>query len=221
MRTMPASPEHPEFFDISPLVTEKTAVFPGDRSYQRKVSLDFKQGHNIVLSSIETSLHIGAHVDAANHYHSEGKGIDQRSLRPYLGKCQVIRTQAKPGERLTTAHLLGREINAERVLFRTDSFPDPDLWNGDFNSLSEELILYLASKGVILVGIDTPSIDPSDDKHLESHGAIYQHDIAVLEGIVLSEVPDGNYWLVALPLRLKDADASPVRAILLKGNPWN
>ena len=110
---------------------------------------------------------------------------------------------------------MATDIKAPRVLFRTDSFSKPDQWNDDFNSLSPELIDWLSSLGVRLVGIDTPSVDPSDSKDLPSHQALYRNDMAVLEGILLSEVPDGLYNLIALPLRIKGADASPVRAILL------
>jgi arylformamidase len=103
------------------------------------------------------------------------------------------------------------------VLIRTDSFPDPDAWNGDFNALSPELVDALHAEGVILVGIDTPSVDLADDKVLLSHRAIHAKDMAVLEGIVLSAVPDGLYTLIALPLKIRDADAAPTRAVLVEG----
>ncbi|NBW81674.1 hypothetical protein EBR21_07955, partial [bacterium] len=102
-----------------------------------------------------------------------------------------------------------------RVLFRTNSFPDPEQWQDDFCSLSPELISDLAARGVMTVGIDTPSVDPHDSKDLESHQALLRHDVAVLEGLDLSKVPDGEYTLVALPLPLVGFEASPVRAVLL------
>jgi arylformamidase len=102
------------------------------------------------------------------------------------------------------------------VLFKTRSFPNPDRWTSDFASLSPELIEKLAGQGVRLVGIDTPSIDPAEDKALESHQAVLRNDMAILEGIVLDDVAEGEYQLVALPLRIAGADASPVRAVLLR-----
>lgn len=206
-----------KIWDISPPVHAGTAVFPGDVEFARNVSMDFPQDH-LALSSITTTLHIGAHADSSSHYHKDGKGIDQRPLERYLGPCQVIEVKLKRGERILPSHLLGSKIGAPRVLFKTGSFPDPDSWNNDFNSLSPELIELLADQGVVLVGIDTPSVDPSDSKGLESHQALYKRDLAVLEGIILDQVSPGLYTLVALPLRLKDADASPVRAILLEQN---
>src|SRR5690606_17294421 len=107
-------------------------------------------------------------------------------------------------------------IQAPRVLFKTGTFPNPDIWNSDFMALSAEVIEALASKGVRLVGIDTPSIDPAEDKDLESHQAVAKNDMAILEGIVLEKVSAGIYQLIALPLPIKNADATPVRAILLK-----
>jgi arylformamidase len=106
-------------------------------------------------------------------------------------------------------------------LFKTGSFPNPDLWNGDFNSLSPSLIDWLAARGVKLVGIDTPSVDPADDQELASHQAIFRNDLAILEGIWLEGVAAGQYTLVAPPLKLEGADASPVRALLLPKGSFN
>jgi len=214
---MPVVHPRPPYIDVSPRVWEKTAVFPGDEPYQRQTKLSFELGHSLLLSGISGSVHLGAHADAPNHYHPNGVGIDQRSLIPYLGLCQVITVKKKPGERILPSDLPAESWPKlpPRVLFRTSSFPDPDHWNSDFNSLSPELIQSLADRGVRLVGIDTPSVDPADSKKLESHQSIYENDLSILEGLVLDDAPDGLYTLIALPLRLVDADASPVRAILV------
>lgn len=177
--------------------------------------MDCKQGDNIGLSSFTTTPHIGAHTDAPNHYHAAGVGMSQRSLEYYLGDCQVIAVNVPRGERVRLKDFASKNILAPRVLFKTLSFPNPNQWNGDFNSLSGEVIDALAQKGVRLVGIDTPSIDPAEDKDLESHQRVHAHDMAILEGIVLEQVPEGLYQLIALPLKMKNLDASPVRAVLV------
>jgi arylformamidase len=209
-----------EVFDISPRVCERLAVFPGDTPYTRHVSLDCTQGAHLTLSSITTTLHIGAHADAPNHYHAGGKGIAARDLGFYLGACQVVQVSLPKGERILPHHINISAVQAKRVLFKTDSFGDPnqtpECFERLFNSLSPELIDTLARRGVVLFGIDTPSVDPFDSKLLESHQALARHDVAVLEGLVLTQVPEGFYDLIALPLRLVDADASPVRAVLLR-----
>lgn len=202
-----------EIIDITPKVSSETAVFPGDKIFERNISLDFGKGNNLTLSSINTTVHIGAHTDAPNHYAAEGCGIDSVDLSLYLGLCQVITVEAKRGERIGVNFI--KEIKAPRVLFRTNSFPNPNRWNEDFNSLSPELIERLAREGVKLVGIDTPSVDPADDKELLTHNAIWKNKMAILEGIVLTGVQDGLYDLIALPIPFKDADASPVRAVLI------
>lgn len=201
--------------DITPLVCEKTAVFPGDVPFSRKVSLDFSQGHQLTLSSITTTVHMGAHTDAPNHYAKDGVGMDQCSLTPYLGPCQVIEVHIARAQKITSKDFNLDTIEHPRVLFKTSSYPNPNQWNEDFNCLCPKLIDELSEKGVTLVGIDTPSIDPWDSKELHSHKVIAKNKMSILEGVVLDEVSPGNYILIALPLKIKDADASPVRAILL------
>lgn len=203
--------------DISPVLSERTAVFPGDTAFNRRVALDFAQGDHLALSSIQTTLHAGAHADAPSHYHPEGLPISERDLRPYIGPCQVIEVRLPLGARIQLEDIRS-EITAPRVLFKTGSFPDPELWNGDFNSLSPGLIEHLADLGVSLVGIDTPSIDPAEDRDLPSHAAVYRNNLSVLEGLVLEHVKPGRYTLVAPPLKIEGADASPVRAVLISEN---
>lgn len=204
------------FYDISPVISEQSALFSCEVPFQRKVSFDFKKGDSFVLSSIETSVHVGAHADAPNHYDQAGPSIETRSLEYYLGPVQVIEVKLPHGRRITEQDIAEKKIEAKRVLFKTRSFPNPNQWNSDFNSLSASLIDELASKSVVLVGIDTPSIDLSSDDKLEAHRAVFKNDMAILEGIVLDNVPEGKYMLSALPLKIKGADASPVRAVLWK-----
>lgn len=207
------------FYEISPLIHEGIAVWPGDQKMERRVSSDMKNGDHMSLSSITATVHLGAHADAPSHYTSKGVSIAERDPLLYCGDCQVIHVKIPRGERLTPHHLAGHVIQSPRILFCTGSFPDPDHFNEDFNSLSPELIHWLAERDVGLVGIDTPSVDPFASKALESHQALASTDMAVLEGLVLSQVPDGHYRLIALPLRIQGADASPVRAILLPKKP--
>ncbi len=175
--------------------------------------MSWAQGNHLELSAITATLHLGAHADAPSHYDPRGASMEAVSLETYLGPCQVVRVAVARGERVRPAHLKV-PISAPRVLFHTGTFPNPDAWNSDFAALSLELIDHLADQGVRLVGLDTPSVDPEDDKLLPSHHALARRGMAVLEGLVLSEVPEGIYTLVALPLRLVGADASPVRAVL-------
>ena len=204
-----------KYIDISPVVSTETAVFPGDVPYSRAILYDFEKGDSLLLSSIQSTLHVGAHADAPNHYNPQGEDIADRPLNYYMGPCQVISVSLERGKRIYPQDIKGIEIRAPRVLFKTSSFPDRTNWNTDYNSLSPELLQFLNDRAVILVGIDTPSVDPDDSKNLESHQALYESNMANLEGLLLDEVEDGIYTLIALPLKLKDCDGSPVRAILL------
>lgn len=203
-----------QIYDISPPISEHLAVFPGDQGYERKLVMDMKKGDHLGLSYIKTTVHIGAHADAPNHYLLGGGGIESRNLRLYLGPCQVVDVRSGQG-RVTVKEISHIDNWTPRVLFFTDSFSNPQEWRDDFRSLSPELIHWLADRGVRLVGIDTPSVDPAQSQALESHQALAEKDIAVLEGLVLVEPGEGYYGLSALPLSLENADASPVRAILI------
>jgi arylformamidase len=200
--------------DISPLVSPRTAVWPGDVAYRRDVALSIAAGAHLELSSITTTVHVGAHTDAPSHYIGHGEAIHARDPARYVGPCQIVHVDVARGERIRPHHLTV-PVEAPRVLFRTGTFPDPEHWNSDFASLSPELVAHLHDRGVRLVGLDTPSVDPEDSKALESHHAIAERDMAILEGVVLDHVAPGLYTLVALPLKLDGADASPVRAVLL------
>lgn len=200
--------------DISPPIDPSIAVWPGDVGFSRSVALSTDQGDHLTLSSITTTVHLGAHTDAPNHYAAQADGIATRPLERYYGPCEVMAVEVARGARIAPGDL-PQPPCTPRVLFRTGTYPDPRHFNEDFAALSPELVAYLAEHDVRLVGIDTPSVDLCHDQELVSHTAIAQHDLAILEGIVLEHVSPGRYTLVALPLPLVDADASPVRAVLV------
>jgi arylformamidase len=212
----PASPQPPRLYDITPPITPALSVWPGDTPPSREILCDLARGDTVALSTLRSTVHLGAHADGPNHYGLGAPGIGERPLHHYLGPCQVIDTTVSRGQRLTLSHLLTpiSDITAPRILLRTGTFPDPTRWNSDFAALSVALIDSLAAKGVITIGIDTPSVDLQDSKDLPAHKSILRHDIAILEGLDLSNVPPGPYELIALPLRLVGYDASPVRAVL-------
>jgi arylformamidase len=207
-------------YDITPPITPQLKTWPGDTPLSREVLLDMKRGDNITLSTLRATVHLGAHADGPNHYGRDEPGIGERALTFYLGDCQVVDAAVERGQRVLPAHLEGwggvEALRTPRVLIRTGSFPDPCIFNEDFAGLSVELVEALAARGVITIGIDTPSVDLFTSKALEAHSAILQHDMAILEGLALSDVPRGQdvYELIALPLRLMGFDASPVRAVL-------
>jgi arylformamidase len=200
-------------YDISPPISERLSVWPGDSRLKRMVLLDLHRGDNLTLSTLRATVHLGAHVDAPSHYGKDAAAVDQWDLSIFLGPCQVVRVQAARRERIASSKLQER-IEAERVLIATETYPDPENFNEDFASLTPELVETLHERGVKLIGIDTPSVDLFESKELPTHQAFLRCGMAILEGLVLKDVPEGMYELIALPLRLVGFDASPVRAIL-------
>jgi arylformamidase len=204
-------------YDISPPLSPRLAVWPGDTPLRREVLCDLDRGDNITLSTLHATVHLGAHADAPSHYGRGAPAIDERRLDLYLGPCQVLRV-AVPRGGLITPDMVSPPFRAERLLLATDTFPDPHAFNEDFAALSPELVVLLARHGVRLIGVDTPSVDPFTSKDLPAHHAALAHDLAILEGLVLANVPEGVYELIALPLKLVGFDASPVRAVLRTDN---
>jgi arylformamidase len=200
-------------YDITPAITPSLAVWPGDTPMSREVLCDMKQGANITLSTLRGTAHLGAHVDGPNHYGKDAPAIDQRSLDLYLGRCQVVHVHPARKSRIEVLQVFV-PIEAERVLFYTGTYPDPNKFNEDFAALSPALVDELHRRGVKLIGIDTPSVDLFDSKDLPAHQRFLANNMAILEGIVLNDVPEGIYELIALPLKLVGFDASPVRAVL-------
>lgn len=200
-------------YDISPPLHPSLAVWPGDSRPTREVLLDLGRGDSVTLSTLRSTVHLGAHADAPSHYGKDAPDIAARPLELYLGPCEVMRVAVARGARVTP-ELLPRAVSAPRLLLATGTFPDPFHFNEDFAALSAELVDQLRAEGVRLVGIDTPSVDLFASKDLPAHRRFLAHEMAILEGLVLSGVPEGSYELIALPLPLVGFDASPVRAVL-------
>ena len=209
---MPSPCDRP-LWDISPPVGAQSPVFPGDTPYQQQWSATIAPGCPVNVSAITLSPHVGAHADAPLHYDATGAAIGAVALEPFLGPCRVIHAIGC-GPLIEWRHLAHALTDLPpRVLVRTYASA-PTQWDGQLAAYAPGTIERLADLGVQLVGIDTASIDPADSKTLESHQVIRRRGLRVLENLVLDDVPEGDYELIALPLRLVSADASPVRAVL-------
>ncbi len=203
-----------QLWDISPPVCAQSPVFPGDTAYSQRWNASIGPDCPVNVSEITMSPHVGAHADAPLHYHPQGLPVGKLDLSPFLGPCRVI--HALSGRALVTIDDILPHLHdaPPRLLVRTCEKSNTGSWNNDFAAFDPEAIIFLAARGTVLIGLDTPSIDPAASKTLDSHQAILRHDMRVLENLVLDHVPAGDYELIALPLALVDADASPVRAIL-------
>ncbi|MFN7856705.1 MAG: arylformamidase [Acidovorax sp.] len=213
---MPASPAPTarQLWDISPPVHAGSPVFPGDTAYRQQWCATIGPGCPVNVSAITLSPHVGAHADAPLHYDAHGASIGDVSLDAFLGPCRVIHAIGC-GPLITWGHIAHAvdEAMPPRVLVRT-YVQAPAEWDGQLSAYAPDTVERLADLGVLLVGIDTASIDPADSKQLPSHQVIRRRGLRVLENLVLDAVPEGDYELIALPLKLTTADASPVRAVL-------
>ncbi len=204
----------PRLWDISPPVHAGSPVFPGDTVYSQRWSAVLGPGCPVNVSALTLSPHVGAHADAPLHYDADGAAVGALALEPYLGRCRVIHAIGR-GPLVEWAHLAHALADLPaRVLVRTYARAPVDRFDDALAAFAADTVERLADAGVRLVGIDTASIDPAASKDLPSHQAVRRRGLRVLENLLLDDVPEGDYELIALPLKLTTADASPVRAVL-------
>ncbi len=201
-------------WDISPPVHAGSPVFPGDAPYSAVWAARIGPGCPVNVSTLNLSPHTGAHADAPLHYDDAGASAGEVDLLPYLGPCRVV--HAIGCGLLVRWHHIAHALQGlpPRVLVRTYARAPVDHWDAQLPAYAPDTIEHLADLGVLLVGIDSASVDPADSKALHSHQVLRRRGLRVLENLVLDDVPEGDYELIALPLKLMGVCASPVRAVL-------
>jgi arylformamidase len=200
-------------YDLSPTIRPETPVWPGDTPFSSRWTLALAAGEAVNLSAITTTPHLGSHVDSPLHTEPRGESFAELSLDPYLGPCRVLKVP--PVAQLTPRHVEGVDLDhCRRLLLKTESLADRRGFHERFTALSPELAHLLVERRLLLIGLDTPSVDPYESPGLDAHHALARGGVAILEGLVLDGVPEGIYELIALPLKLSGLDASPVRAVL-------
>ena len=203
-----------KLWDISPPVSVQSPVFPGDTAYLQNWAAQITPGCPVNVSAITLSPHVGAHADAPLHYDPQGQAVGVLPLATFLGPCRVVHA-LDAGALVRMQHLAHALQNLPpRLLVRTCRQFPLTRFDDQLTAFHPDTVSELANLGVQLIGIDSASIDPADSKALPSHQVIRQRGLRVLENLLLDEVPEGDYELIALPLKLMTADASPVRAVL-------
>jgi arylformamidase len=209
--------------DISPPLTERSAVFPGDEPLRVRWTMHRSRGDSCNVSCVSMSPHTGAHIDAPSHVLDAAEpggriAAGELPLDLCIGPCRVF---WRPGPApITLADVRALPLDGvERALFRTRDAIDATAFPEEFAYFTSQAATALAELGVRLVGIDTPSVDQGESKELEAHRAFFTQGVCVLEGLDLSAAPAGDYELIALPLRFMELDGSPVRAVLRSRAP--
>ena len=204
-----------EIFDITRTINPTIAVWPGDTPFSTEVIMAMSQGASVNLTTLTFSSHIGTHADAPYHFINDDLTIEQVSLVPYLGPATVVTVEREAGP-LIPADFPGLDWNnVERLLVHSWASDKPhNHFPTEFIYPSPELAEVMGQHGLVLFGSDAPSMDDMHSKLLPGHNALRRNQIAILEGLLLNKVPDGDYELIALPLKIEGGDGSPVRAIL-------
>jgi arylformamidase len=202
-----------KLIDISRKLGKNVPTWPGDTAFSYQVGWTKAESGSVNVGKLEMSIHTGTHVDAPYHFDDAGKRIYEIDLGLYVGKALVV--EMSNLESIGANDFSDIDLhNIERVLLRTNSWGNPEVFPEDITYLRADLAPFLSERGVRLIGVDVPSVDPLDSKELPAHHALHEHNIHILEGIDLKHVKPGVYELIALPLPLEDADGSPVRAVL-------
>jgi arylformamidase len=202
-------------WDLSPPLQPGAPVFPGDTPFTLAWPARIGPGCPVNVSTITLSPHTGAHADAPLHYDDAGAAAGALDLAPYLGPCRVVHAVGC-GPLVQWAHLehaLTPEL-PPRVLVRCYERMPLDRFDDALPGFAPDTLERLAERGVLLVGTDSASVDPAASKTLDAHQVLRRRGLRVLENLLLDGVPEGDYELIALPLKLTTACASPVRAIL-------
>ena len=205
--------------DISLPVSPSLPVWPGDPAIELEQTQSMASGAEYNLTRLNSSVHIGTHVDAPLHFVSDGRSVDQLPLDVLTGLCYVV--QLPDGVDSITAEVLDGVPLAEgttRILFGTRN---SHLWargetefQPDFAAITEDGAEWLVRRGIQLVGVDYLSVAPYEDA-VPTHRVLLQAGVIVVEGLNLSQIPRGFYSLYCLPLKLVGAEGAPARAILV------
>ena len=204
-----------KIYDISMTINDDMTVYKNkdEKKPKLKVLQDFTN-NTAYESSIEIGMHTGTHMDAPLHMIENGSTIDNTPLSSTVGKCIVI-DLTNVEDKITREDLIQKNISKDDfVLLKTkNSYVE----NFDFNFvfLEKYAAEYLKEKQIKGVGIDALGIERSQSGH-ETHKILLSSGIVILEGLRLKEVQQGEYFIYASPLKIKGAEAAPVRAVLIK-----
>jgi arylformamidase len=203
-----------KIIDISQKLNSRTPVWPGDTPFTFSLNWSKEDTGSVNVGNINFSAHTGTHIDAPFHFDNDGKRVADLPLEMFFGKALVVELSGKEcigAEDLESLNL--KEVT--KLLIRTNSWKDKSVFPTEITYLLEDIGPFLKKKGVRLIGVDVPSVDPLDSKELPAHHSLQQNGIGILEGIVLDEVEPKIYELSAFPLSVEEADGCPVRAVLV------
>ncbi len=204
-----------EYFDISMDISADMKVYKGMDSKKPVVSQtsDYNKG-DFFESKIDMNLHTGTHIDSPLHFVAGGQTIDKITLDRFITKCKVV-SCTKSKERIGIEDLQDKGIEEGDFILLKSRNSLEDILESNFIYLDRDGAAYLAQRKIKGIGTDALGIERAQPAH-ETHKTLLNAGIVILEGLRLKDVEDGEYLLVAPPLKIKGAEAAPARAILIK-----
>lgn len=209
-------------FDITLSISNELPVWPGDPAINFYRVADVNHGDVCTLSRLESGSHIGTHLDAPLHFIKGGRTVDQLDLDVLIGPCVVVHVPDADVINAALLNSLDLPAGTRRVLFRTRNShiwgsADSGTFRTDYVGVDRSGAEWLVGHGVQLVGVDYMSVAPFADT-IAPHNILLGAGVIAIENLNLAGIEAGNYHLICLPLKLKDGDGAPVRAILMR-NP--
>ncbi len=207
-----------KIYDVTLTVTPQMVVWPGDPQVELYRTSKIEEGANHNGSRLALNVHAGTHVDSPFHFLEDGYGVDQLPLDMLIGPCQVVELPDASVINVDALAYAGIKPGIQRVLFKTRN---SRIWTRDEKNFQEDFVAvsadgaeYLVWQGVKLIGVDYLSVAPYKNSR-ETHRILLSHNVVVIEGLNLSEVPAGEYELVCLPVKLGGSDGAPARTVLI------
>ncbi|MES2178733.1 MAG: cyclase family protein [Gemmatimonadota bacterium] len=209
----------PRIYDVSVSLRTGGLIYPGNPPISITAQQSLAQGDGANVSRLEFGAHSGTHVDAPKHFFDDGSGVDALSLDVLMGPARLIAFEdsvASIGEAELRAHDLS---GVTRVLFKTKNSAwlasGSTEFHRDYTYVAPDGAAYLVSLGVQLVGVDYLSVEQFHSGHHKTHRTLLENGVIIIEGLVLSEPPAGNYELRCLPIKVGAIDGAPARAVLV------
>lgn len=203
------------WMDVSEPISKNTIVWPGDPQAIITQVASYDLGDNYQLSEAFLNLHTGTHVDAPLHFIKEGKDVTQIRLEAMMGETKVLDASAQ--KVIATDWLMTKNLRkGDRLLFKTMKDTDnrqEKLLQKDFIALDVDAAYYLSELGIVLTGIDGLSIAIAQELN-ETHQVLLKKDIVIVEVLNLTGIPEGNYEMICLPIKMEGAEAAPARVLL-------
>lgn len=207
-----------KIYDLSAVLNDHTPVWPGDNHFHFEPRVAIKDGAICNSSSFSCTVHLATHADAPRHYVDQGKDLASVDVLRFIGPAKVRQVLTEDWM-ITAKDLQKLDIEeGDRLLLKTGNkgFMKDGVFHREFYCFDLCGAEYLVKKKIRCIGIDYVSVEKFETENGEVHRALLENEMGILEGLDLDMVPEGDYFLSALPLKMEGSDGSPVRAVLLE-----